>query len=100
MASKHLSKGLKRSALTVALGLCFAAGVQAQSSVGSIFGDTTSGSTVQIQNLDTGTTREITAGADGHFTFPQLSPGRYKVTSAGVTKDVQVKVGTGSAVSF
>src|SRR4249919_587010 len=100
MASKHLSKGLKRSALTVALGLCFAAGVQAQSSVGSIFGDTTGGSTVQIQNLDTGTTREITAGADGHFTFPQLAPGRYKVTSAGVTKDVQVKVGTGSSVSF
>jgi hypothetical protein len=100
MASKHLARGFKRSALTVALGLCFAAGVQAQSSVGSIFGETTSNATVQIQNLDTGATREITADAAGHFNFPQLSPGRYKVTSAGVTKDVQVRVGTGSTVSF
>ena len=39
MASNYLAKGLKRSALTVALGLCFAGGVQAQSTIGSINGD-------------------------------------------------------------
>lgn len=31
MASNYFAKGLKRSALTVALGLCFIGGVQAQS---------------------------------------------------------------------
>ena len=38
MASTYFSKGLKRSALTVALGMCFAGGVNAQSTSGAIFG--------------------------------------------------------------
>ena len=100
MSSKQLAKGLKRSALTVALGLCFASGVQAQSSVGSIFGETAANSSVKIENLDTGVSRDITSDAAGKFTFPQLAPGRYRVTSGGVTKEVQVKVGTGSSVSL
>lgn len=100
MASKQLAKGLKRSALTVALGLCFAGGVQAQSSVGSIFGDTASNTTVTIENVDTGVSREITSDAEGRFSFSQLAPGRYRVTSGGTTKEVQVRVGTGSPVSF
>lgn len=100
MASKQFAKGLKRSALTVALGLCFAGGVQAQSSVGSIFGDTTSNATVTIENVDTGVSREMTSDAEGRFTFSQLAPGRYRVTSGGSTKEVQVRVGTGSSVSF
>ena len=99
MAS-NFNKGLKRSALTVALGLCFAGGVQAQSSVGSIFGDTTANAAVTIENLDTGSSREINSDASGHFTFSQLAPGRYRVTSGGVTRDVQVKVGTGTQVNL
>ena len=39
MASNYFAKGLKRSALTVALGMCFVGGVQAQSTTGSIYGD-------------------------------------------------------------
>lgn len=100
MASKHLAKGLKQSALTIALGLCFAGGVQAQSSVGSIFGETAANTSVKIENLDTGLSRDITSDASGKFTFPQLAPGRYRVTSGGITKEVQVKVGTGSSVSL
>ena len=52
--SNYFSKGLKRSTLTVALGLCFAGGVYAQSSVGSIFGDTSANAAVTIENLDNG----------------------------------------------
>jgi hypothetical protein len=100
MASKKFAKGLKRSALTVALGLCFAGGVQAQSSVGSVNGDTAANATVSIQNPNTGYSREITADASGHFTFPQLAPGTYTVTSGGQTQQVQVRVGTGSTVSL
>ena len=100
MASKQLAKGLKRSALAAALGLCFAGGVQAQSSVGSIFGETTENATVTIVNVDTGATRQITADATGRFTFSQLAPGNYRVTSGESTRDVQVHVGTGSPVNF
>src|SRR5690606_13930798 len=100
MASTRFARGLKRSALTVALGLCFAGSVQAQSSVGSVFGQTTSNGAVTIQNVATGTTRTITADASGNFTFSSLSPGRYTVTSDGVTREVLVQLGTGSQVSF
>ena len=79
---------------------CFAGGVQAQSSVGSIFGDTSASASVTIENLDTGASRSITSDASGHFTFSQLAPGRYRVTSGGVSREVQVKVGTGSQVAL
>jgi hypothetical protein len=100
MASRQFAKGLKRSALTIALGVCFAGAVYAQSAVGSINGEAAAGATVTIENPSTGVSRELTAGSDGRFTFPQLAPGTYKVTSGGVTRDVVVKVGTGSTVSF
>ena len=100
MASKYFSKGLKRSALTVALGLCFAGGVSAQSSVGSIFGDTSANAAVTIENLDNGSSREITSDGSGHFTFSQLAPGRYRVTSGGISREVMVKVGTGTTVQL
>jgi len=93
-----LSKRFKRTALCVALGMCFAQGVQAQSSVGSIFGETGSSTQVTIENLDTGTSRSITSNAEGNFSFTQLAPGRYRVTADGVTREVQVKVGTGTHV--
>ncbi|MDQ3160330.1 MAG: TonB-dependent receptor, partial [Pseudomonadota bacterium] len=100
MASKSFSNGLKRSALTVALGLCFAGSVSAQSSVGSIFGDAAANTAVTVQNLDTGTTRTLNSDSAGRFAFPALQPGSYRVTSGGVTREVQVKVGTGSTVSL
>ena len=98
--ARNFAKGFKRSALTVALGLCFVGGVSAQSSVGSIFGETTAGGKVTILNTDNGVTREITAGSDGKFTFPQLQPGHYTVTSSEGSREVQVRVGTGTPVNF
>ena len=94
MASNLFSKSLKRSALTVALGLCFAGSVSAQSSVGSIFGDTSASSTVTIENIDTGASRSTTADASGRYSFAQLTPGRYRVTAGGQTREVLVKLGT------
>ncbi len=100
MSSKYFSKGLKRSALTVALGLCFASGVQAQSAVGSIFGNAAANTSVRVENLDTGASREINSDGSGRFTFSQLQPGRYRVTTAAGTREVVVRVGTGTSVSF
>jgi len=52
MASKNFATGLKRSALTVALGMCFAGGVQAQSTSGAIYGKADAGQTVTIVSED------------------------------------------------
>lgn len=95
-----LAKGIRRTALSLALGACFVGHVYAQSAVGSIFGDANGGSKVTIQNLDTGLSREITVDANGRFAFSQLPTGRYRVTSDGVSRDVTVTVGTGAKVDL
>lgn len=61
-----LGKNLKRSALSMALGLCFIGTVQAQSAVGSLFGTTRSGSEVTLENPQTGMKRTIHADASKH----------------------------------
>ena len=100
MASNYFAKGLKRSALTVALGLCFAGGVQAQSTTGSIFGNVPAGSTVTITN-NSGLSRTVTADASGRYTASQLPVGTYTVTNAnGEKRQVVVTVGSGANVSF
>lgn len=98
--STRLSTKAKRTLLSVALGMCVVGGVQAQSSVGSLFGQAEPGATITIENPQTGTTRSITGDAAGRFTFSQLPPGTYKVTANGVTREVAVNVGTGTQVNF
>jgi hypothetical protein len=94
MSSKIIIKGLKRTALSAALGMCFAGSVYAQSnSTGSIAGTTTAGATVVIENPATGFRREITAGADGNYRVSSLPTGTYKVTAGGQTRDVTVTIG-------
>ena len=99
MASQSFKSGLKRSALTVALGLCFAGGVQAQSTSGNIYGTTTAGSTVTVTN-DAGFARTVTAGADGRFNISSLPVGNYKVVSGANTRNVLVTVGAGTNVEL
>jgi hypothetical protein len=91
---------IKRSALSIALGLCVVGGVQAQSAVGSIFGSVQPNASITIQNPQTGLSRTITAGSDGRFTFSQLPTGKYTVTADGQTREVEVKIGSGSQVLF
>ncbi len=94
MASKIITKGLKRTALSVALGMCFAGSVYAQSnSSGAITGTTTAGATVVIENPATGFRREVTAGADGNYRLVNLPTGTYKVTAEGKSRDVTVSIG-------
>ena len=101
MASKIISKGLQRTALSVALGMCFAGSVYAQSnSTGSIAGTTTAGATVVIENPATGFRREITAGADGGYRLSSLPTGTYKVTAGGQTRDVTVTIGGTATASL
>lgn len=94
-------KRLTRHALTVALGLCFIGTVQAQSAVGSLFGHAPAGSTVTLENPQTGMKRTLHADASGRFSFSQLQPGTYKVTAEdGTVREVTVNVGTGTQVNF
>lgn len=99
MASIHLAKGMKRSALTIALGLCFAGGVQAQSTSGSIYGNAPAGTTVTVTN-NSGFTRTVSADASGRYALGSLPIGNYTVTSGSEKRDVVVTVGAGTQVSF
>lgn len=82
MASNYLSKGLKRSALAVAMGLCFAGGVQAQSTAGDIAGNVpaASGGKVTVKSVATGIVREYPIDATGRFRVPALPIGAYELT--------------------
>jgi len=105
MKRSSLNRNLRRSALTVALGLCFSSAVHAQQSSGALFGQATSGETVVIDNPATGYHREVVVGADGGYRVPGIQPGSYRVTlkrADGTTavRDVQVNIGTGTPVNF
>src|SRR5690606_30082731 len=97
------------ASLSVALMACLAAGVaHAQSNAaGSIFGNAgEAGTTVVIQNADTGLTRRGSADATGRFSATSLPTGRYTVTIQrdgqvlATREDVQVTIGGGQEVSF
>lgn len=99
MTSNSIRFGLKRSALTVALGLCFAGNVHAQATTGSIYGRAAPGQTVTIVS-DTGFTRTVTADANGRYTAPTLAAGHYKVTAGEKSQNVTVLVASGAQVDF
>jgi hypothetical protein len=102
MASKQFAKGLKRSALTVALGLCFVGGVQAQSNAaGAVTGSAASGDTITITNPSTGFSRTVTVGADGQYRFSQLPTGQYTISrNGGSPRNVTVNVGVAANMDF
>jgi hypothetical protein len=98
---------LRRSALTVALGMCFASPVLAQSNTtGTVFGQAASGSTVVIDNASTGFHREVGVSSDGAYRVPALQPGTYRVTvrnASGATTvrdNIVVNAGVGTPVNF
>ena len=102
MASNYLAKGLKRSALTVALGMCFVGGVQAQTNTGgAIVGQASAGDTITVSNPETGFSRTITVGGDGGYRFSQLPTGQYQISrNGGAPRSVTVNVGSASNVDF
>lgn len=109
MSKPFISRSLRRSALTVALGLCFVSGVQAQSNAsGAIFGvaPVDQGSSVVIRNIDTGLERSIPVDRNGRYRATSLPTGRYevKLTSNGTTvstrENVVVSIAGGTEVSF
>lgn len=105
--SRPINRVFRRSALTLALGVCFASTVQAQSNTsGAVFGQAAAGERVLVENPATGFRREISVGADGAYRASALPPGVYRVTltradgSTVVRDSVTVNVGTGTSVNF
>jgi outer membrane receptor for ferrienterochelin and colicin len=102
-----MNRALRRSALTVALGLCFASNVQAQSNTaGAVFGQAGAGDTVLVENPATGFKRSISVGSDGQYRASALPTGSYRITlqradgTSSVRENVTVNVGTGTSVNF
>ena len=102
-------KPRRLAALSIAIGMCVALAVHGQSSItGSIFGTVPSatGSTIVIENMDTGQTLSFKADADGRYLASSLPSGRYKVTlqKDGVVvstrEGIAVNISSGTEVSF
>lgn len=99
----------RRTALSVALSLGLTGVALAQSNAsGVIFGQVQAdaGSSIRLENVDTGLSREIAVDQNGRYRAASLPVGKYKVTliksgTAVDTRDnVSVQVGTGTDVSF
>ncbi|MCC5068425.1 TonB-dependent receptor [Xanthomonas campestris pv. raphani] len=108
MSNQFRRQVLKRTALAVVLGACLANGaVYAQSTTGTIYGSAPSeaGSTIVVQS-DTGLSRTITIDANGRYNLGSLPVGAYTVTLkrgdqvVDTRKNVQLRVGSGTEVSF
>ena len=80
MASNHLVKGLKRSALTVALGMCFVGAALAAETGGlrvtitGTDGAPVAGATVQVSSPDSLVSRSGVTAADGSVRLQGLDP--------------------------
>jgi len=106
VAVNRTKRAMQRTALSVALGMCFSTVVFAQQSTGSISGQAPAGSTLQITNPETGFSRSVTVGGDGSYRFSALPTGTYTLTKQGpdgtteVREGVRVLVGSGSTINF
>lgn len=96
----HYQVRLKRSALALAILAGLSAPAFADNSSGSVYGQAKAGSKVVITSIDTGLTREVAVDQNGRFRFASLPTGQYKISSDGQTRNIQVNIGTGSAVRF
>ena len=104
MASNPIRSGFKRSALTVALGLCFAGTVHAQSTTGTVYGNAAPGETITLVS-ETGFARTLAVDSSGRYNASNLPVGNYTVTARKGdqvigTKQVLVKVSSGTEASF
>ncbi|RYV03569.1 Oar protein [Shewanella sp. OPT22] len=94
----------KRSLLAAAVvsGLCMTVpSYAASNTAGSVYGEAKANSQITYVNEKTGLKRTVTVPSDGRFNINNIPPGVYKVTdSEGNTRQVLVKVGIGTAVSF
>ncbi len=98
-------RSLRKSALSIAMGLCLASLVAApafaQSTTGSVAGQASANAQVTITNSDKGFSRTVTAGSDGSYRIGQLPPGDYSLTSgSGAPVSLSVSLGGTTTVNL
>lgn len=102
------TKTIRRASLYVALGICFAGAVNAQSVTGTIYGQASAepGTTIVVENTGTGLSRTIQVDSNGRYRATSLPNGTYKVTMMkdgqviGSREGVSVIIASGTEVSF
>ena len=81
------TRNLRKSVLSIAMGLCLtslvAAPVFAQSATGAVAGRAGAGTQITVTNTATGLSRTVTAGKDGSYRIGQLPPGSYNLAAGG-----------------
>ncbi|OYU32392.1 MAG: Oar protein [Comamonadaceae bacterium PBBC2] len=92
------ARTLRRTSLSLAVGFMISSVAYAQSSEGSIYGQSKASTAVTITSLDNGSTRTVQTDATGNFSLAKMAPGRYKITSNGVTREITVAIGSGTKV--
>ena len=97
---KFHSAPWQRKAVCIAVGLLIGSVVHAQSSEGSIYGRGKPGDKVTITSVDNNSSRQVTIDASGSFSLTKLPPGDYRVVAGGVSRDVNVAIGSGTNVSM
>lgn len=98
---------LRKSAISIAMGLCLSslviAPAFAQSTSGSVAGRATAGDQITVINTATGLTRTVMASADGSYRLSQLPIGDYNLqvsrAGQGVGEAVSVNVGLGGTTT-
>jgi len=97
----HFTSGrYQRTAAALAVGMLISSVAIAQSSEGSIYGRGKPGDKVTITSVENGSSRTITVDSNGTYTAPKLQPGAYRVEGGGVSRDVSVAIGSGTAVDL
>ena len=96
--SKRRSQAWQRTSLSLAISLMLSTVAMAQTSEGSIYGQAKASTAVTVTNVETGATRQIQSDANGKFSLQRMQPGRYKVASGGVTREITVSIGSGTQV--
>src|SRR5690606_12474744 len=77
----RIRKQFRITTLSLALGACFASGVQAQSNTtGTVFGQAAEGDRITVTHVGTGLERSVSVGASGDFRVGALPPGQYRIT--------------------
>ena len=93
---------LRKSALSIAMGLCLAslaaAPAFAQSATGAVAGRANPGEQVTVVNSATGASRSVTVNSDGTYRIGQLPPGDYTM-AAGTGSPVNVNVSLGGTTT-
>ena len=99
MTKRRVINVFRRTAISVAVGMCLSSAVHAQSTEGTIVGKAKAGATVTLTTPE-GSSREIKTDTNGSFTISKLPPGLYKLAAGGISRDVTVTSGTDTPVAL